>query len=251
MSPTFPTYDFHALCEKLPMIGLTELDELEKDIRKYGLREQIALLNGKIIDGRNRYIVCKRMKYPLTIDHFKTLRPDTDALAYVISANIHRRHLTAEDKRNIIADLLKADPTKSNRQIGETAKVDHKTVETVRQGLEAGGEIPQQETVTGKDGVTQPKKKGSKKKPKGKSDKPEKVKLEYYEAVDPISANKTYQLFEQRLLDALEDLAALINFAYADEYARGTIEKLQDKLGALHPDRAEEGEEETQEAEAA
>jgi len=28
--------------------------------------------------------------------------------------NLHRRHLTAEDKRKVIAGLLKADPTRSN-----------------------------------------------------------------------------------------------------------------------------------------
>ena len=42
----------------------------------------------------------------------------TDPYAFVISANIYRRHLTAEQKRDLIAKLLKADPSKSDRQIG-------------------------------------------------------------------------------------------------------------------------------------
>ena len=72
--------------------------------------------------------------------------------AFVISANIHRRHLNADQRRDILAALLKGDPTQSNRQIAETAMVDHKTVGDVREGLEATGEIPQLESTTGADG---------------------------------------------------------------------------------------------------
>ena len=40
---------------------------------------------------------------------------ETDPYAYVLSANVHRRHLTAEQKRELIAKVLKAQPEKSNR----------------------------------------------------------------------------------------------------------------------------------------
>jgi hypothetical protein len=56
----------------------------------------------------------------------------------------------------VIAALLKASPAKSNRQVAEQAKADHKTVGAVRQELESTGEIPQLERTKGKDGKKRP-----------------------------------------------------------------------------------------------
>jgi hypothetical protein len=75
-----------------------------------------------------------------------------DPWAYVIAVNIDRRHLTAEDKRKVIAAWLKAKPEKSNRTIAKQTKVDHKTVGAVREQMESTGEIPQLEKTVGKDG---------------------------------------------------------------------------------------------------
>ena len=69
-----------------------------------------------------------------------------------MSANIHRRHLTAEQKSESIAKVLKAQPSKSNRTIAKQAKVDDKTVAVVRGKLEATAEIPQLTKTVGADG---------------------------------------------------------------------------------------------------
>jgi hypothetical protein len=84
---------------------------------------------------------------------------DEYARNYIIAANIQRRHLTTEQKRELIAKILKADPHKSDRQIGKLAKVDGKTVAKVR---EACADIPHVETRTDTKGRQQP---SEKKKP--------------------------------------------------------------------------------------
>jgi len=64
-----------------------------------------------------------------------------DPYAYVISANIHRRHLTDEQRREVIAGVLKARPELSDREIGRQLKADGKTVAKVRHELETTAEV--------------------------------------------------------------------------------------------------------------
>jgi hypothetical protein len=59
-----------------------------------------------------------------------------DPVAYVTSANIRRRHLTCEQKRTLIAELLRADPNRSNLWTARLVGVDDKTVGSVRRDLE-------------------------------------------------------------------------------------------------------------------
>jgi len=144
---------FHPLSNMFPLMQGEEFDALVEDIRKNGQREPIVLYQGKVLDGRNRHNACLAAEVGLKISkHEDDCAYIGDPVAYVISKNVHRRHLTAEQKRELIAKLLKAAPEKSNRQIAETVKADHKTVAAVRSEEEATGEIPQLEKTVGADG---------------------------------------------------------------------------------------------------
>jgi hypothetical protein len=68
-----------------------------------------------------------------------------------LSFNIHRRHLTAEQKRELIAKLLKAKPEASNVTVAKQVKADDKTVAKVRRDLESTSEIPRLEKTIGAD----------------------------------------------------------------------------------------------------
>jgi hypothetical protein len=79
-----------------------------------------------------------------------------DIHAFVISKNIHRRHLTAEDKRNLIGKLLEANPEKSDRQIAKAIKASPTTVGDVRSKMEATGDVSKLDTRIDAKGRQQP-----------------------------------------------------------------------------------------------
>jgi len=227
----------HKLSQLLPKMTREEMTELIADIEKNGLQQSIVLYQAQILDGNHRYWACTAAKKPMHFLGFEGT--EAEAKAYVISINIHRRHLTPEQRREIIKVLLKADPSKSDRQIAELAKVDHKTAGAVRTEMEAGGEIPHQEETVGSDGVPQPRKKrGGRGKGKGGA-KGEKEKIEYAKVVNASTALNAYSVFEQHLLDALQDVNDKSDFSQADDYARRSMEKLEEKLEQMQP-QAEE-----------
>jgi ParB-like nuclease domain len=152
---------FHPLADLFPLMEGEEFDALVADIKAHGLREPIVLLDGKILDGRNRYRACLAAGVePTREKHFSAHHSTGEALAFIISRNIHRRHLTAEQKRDLIAKLIEVAPKKSDRAIAKQAKVDGKTVASVRREKEARAEIPHVETRTDTKGRKQPAKKG-------------------------------------------------------------------------------------------
>jgi len=67
--------------------------------------------------------------------------PDTDPTTFVLSLNVHRRHLTREQKREAIKAYIKADPKASNRKVARELRVSPSTVTAVRddvQGVQVG-----------------------------------------------------------------------------------------------------------------
>ena len=59
---------FHELATILPPLDDEDLKELAEDIKKNGLGERISLLDGRILDGRNRYNACKMAGRKLAAD---------------------------------------------------------------------------------------------------------------------------------------------------------------------------------------
>jgi hypothetical protein len=159
--------EFHPLADLIPPMSAAEFDGLVADIRAHGLRELIVLYQEKILDGRHRYRACLAagwteedvQTYCVDVhdpDFGWTTRVETDddARSYVLSANLHRRHLTAEQRRDLVAKLIVAQPEASDRAIAAQARVDHHKVAKVRKAAEATGEISPVEKRKGKDGKT-------------------------------------------------------------------------------------------------
>jgi ParB-like chromosome segregation protein Spo0J len=219
--------DPHPLSAIFPPISDEDFGKLAADIKLHGLHQPIVRYQGKILDGNNRYRACELVKIAPKFTDFDG--DDAQARNYVISVNIHRRHLSPDQRREIIAELLRLNPNQSNRQIGEQTKTSHTTVGAVREELESTGQIGQLSETKGADG----------KKRKRKVSKPNKGSeqdmLKYPKVTNASTALKAYNVFEQHLLDALEYVRDKSDFSQADELAQATIEKLQDKLSRMQP----------------
>jgi hypothetical protein len=144
---------FHPLADIFPLMEGAEFDALVADIKANGQLEPIILHEGKILDGRNPYRACLAAGVePMLHNAGKTIANATDAVAHIISANIHRRHLTAEQKRALITALIKAQPEKSDRQIAKQVKASHPTIAKARREAEATGNAFPVEKRVGADG---------------------------------------------------------------------------------------------------
>jgi len=156
----------HPAADMFPLIEGAEFAALVEDVRQHDLRtpmtvwEDVSTGTQSLLDGRNRLraLIASGRElhdyYFHVVGHCESTR---DPYAYVLSANVHRRHLTPAQKRDLIAEVLKAQPEKSNRTIAKQTKVDDKTVAAVRGKLEATAEIPQLTKTVGADGKSRTK----------------------------------------------------------------------------------------------
>ncbi|WP_210248039.1 MT-A70 family methyltransferase [Bradyrhizobium cosmicum] len=132
------TLSFHPYANLFPLIEGQEFYDLAEDIRVNGLRDRIDTLGDQILDGRNRYRALVWLittgellgsgwgegsewealglegealpAHLLRVDSwfFYPFQPDIhgDPLAYVLSKNLSRRHLTDDQRRMIAAELV-------------------------------------------------------------------------------------------------------------------------------------------------
>jgi hypothetical protein len=163
----------HPAADLFPMMSQDELLALGEDIKKHGLREGVALLDGKLLDGRNRLDAMEMAGFKLVTGNgqpewanipYRNVQ-GVDPESFVVSKNIHRRHLSPEQKRELIEKLVKASPEKSDRQIAEAVKASPSTVGKVRQGLEKSGDVSKLDTRTDRKGRKQQAHKSTKKDP--------------------------------------------------------------------------------------
>jgi hypothetical protein len=164
----------HPACELLPLMSPDEFATLTEDIRKNGQLIPVTVWKcphgtTMLLDGRHRLDALERIVGTPIVRrdgdalewgaHHEHLPSDVDPVAYIISANVTRRHLTPKQKRDIIAKLLQADPTKSDRQIAEMVKASPTTVGKERAKLEAKGDVSKLDTRRDTKGRKQPAKK--------------------------------------------------------------------------------------------
>ena len=118
---------FHPFAEVFPLLQGADFDELVADIKQHGLREPIQLYRGQVLDGRNRFLACQKANIKIRTTTF--VGDDTAALAFVVSLNARRRHLTLEQRAMAaarIATLAKGSNQHGSRDPSSSGTLENK-----------------------------------------------------------------------------------------------------------------------------
>ena len=150
-------------CEIIPAYDDAKLIELGRDLKASGMKLPIIVLvqpddTRTLLDGRSRldalchvgikfeikvidgHVVIDAPGYDIPAPTEIVPDANFNAYAFVLSTNLHRRHLKNTDKRAITKKVLVAQPALSDRAVAQMVGFDHKTIKAIRQ--EAYGEIP-------------------------------------------------------------------------------------------------------------
>jgi hypothetical protein len=97
------TLKVHPAANMLPLLSENEFQELKADIAARGLREPIEVKNDFIIDGRHRYRACRDLDIEPTVQEYDG--DPEDLIAEIVSRNILRRHLTADQRAELVVKM--------------------------------------------------------------------------------------------------------------------------------------------------
>lgn len=123
--PKFDLFNLpvHQAAAVFPMMSPDEIEELAADIKENGLREPIVVaeVDGQLmlVDGRNRRAACQLAGISPDVSHLN----GEDPTAYVLSANIHRRHMTNAQRAMAIA-MIYPEPKRGRGNVDPASKAE-------------------------------------------------------------------------------------------------------------------------------
>ncbi len=103
--PSDRELDYHDVALLFPEMSDDEFDRLKAHISEHGLQDKILTLNGKIIDGRHRALVCQELEIPIECEEWEG--DPEHILDFVIGQNLARRHLTQSQKAMVAVEVEK------------------------------------------------------------------------------------------------------------------------------------------------
>lgn len=144
---------WHDYANLFPMLDAAGQDALRADVQVHGVREAVIQFEGRILDGRNRYMAARDLGLDFPVAEF--VGTPAEALAYVLSTNLHRRHLTESQRaavaaklanmkrtdtlvQNRSANLQNGEPSVTQARAAEMLNVSERSVATAKKVIEQG-----------------------------------------------------------------------------------------------------------------
>lgn len=126
----------HPYCEMFPEFQREDWGAFVADVKRHGLRDPIVTFDGKILDGRSRVKACKESGRKIRTVEFGGT--EDEALAFVMSHNLHRRHLTPGQKAVIVDRWMQKRASKSSETNGKSISARERAT-TVREAAAGAG----------------------------------------------------------------------------------------------------------------
>jgi len=122
----------HPLGQALPKMSWEDYERLRTSLHNQGLLVPIVRHEGMILDGWNRYNLCLEEGVDPEFEDYD----GSDPMGIVLALNVWRRHLSYEQKLKAAEDLVRAFPSRTNRQIAKDTQLEHHTIAKVREKIE-------------------------------------------------------------------------------------------------------------------
>jgi hypothetical protein len=146
--------EFHKLCLLFPKADDKTLYDMASSIVEHGQLEPIITFEGKILDGRNRFLACEIANVKPGFEEYDKNKYGNNPFQYVVNKNLHRRHLN-ESQRAALAQEVYAMaksgelPKVTMEDISKQFKVSERTIRDAGTVKENASEAVQKAVVDG------------------------------------------------------------------------------------------------------
>lgn len=107
-----PVLTHHPLSAAFPAMSREDFESLKVDIKTNGQRDPITLYEGAVIDGWHRYMACSQLGITPKSEPLQG-----DPVSFVLSKNLHRRHLTPSQRALATVECMAWKPAGNPAQL--------------------------------------------------------------------------------------------------------------------------------------
>lgn len=115
----------------IPSLSNEEYPQLEKNILREGCRDAIVVWDGIILDGHNRYEICKKYELPFDIEEAEGIESRDDAIEWIIKNQFGRRNLPYYQRSKLALKLEGIISNRAKKNQGARTDISQISVESL------------------------------------------------------------------------------------------------------------------------